>query len=261
MERVRVSAHFDPVYVAGPRQVYGPLVDASCVIDTDGSFGENIQRSLAVVQASHPAANVAFCTSDVLPEAGAIDRVMQQYWQGPPCDFWFPLVDCGAVEPQLGASAWKPRYRMVLGSGDTVQTLPSHLAIVDPRAIRRAFIFDLFQSGYETRNRPVAYRCNVMVRRLLWRMLKEDLTELARLHLPAVAVSSLWTGVRAATKLRRGVLTRAELEHTLRVLFISREHRRRHPERRVVLPITSELSLALDIDTEEEAREIAGRFE
>ena len=45
----------------------------------------------------------------------------------------------------------------------------------------------------------------------------------------------------------------------MRRIFVRDRHRRRHPERRIFVPLVEGLSLALDVDTVEEAREIGGR--
>ncbi len=62
----------------------------------------------------------------------------------------------------------------------------------------------------------------------------------------------------AARLLREGSITRPALEDALRKIFVRQRHRRRHPERRIHLPIVEALSLARDIDTEEEAQELGG---
>ncbi len=63
--------------------------------------------------------------------------------------------------------------------------------------------------------------------------------------------------ITAATALHRGTITRAGLEKAVRRLFVKWRHCTRYPERGVALPFTDELSLALDIDTEEEAQALA----
>ena len=70
--------------------------------------------------------------------------------------------------------------------------------------------------------------------------------------------SVLSVGIRAARELGEGNITRGRLEHALRRIFVTSRHRRRYPERRVSTPIVDALSLALDIDTEEEAHAAGG---
>ena len=45
-----------------------------------------------------------------------------------------------------------------------------------------------------------------------------------------------------------------------RKIFVTYRHRRRYPHRRILTPVVDALALALDIDTEEEARERGGRL-
>ena len=78
--------------------------------------------------------------------------------------------------------------------------------------------------------------------------------------MPNFAWSVLSAGLMAATKLRAGTLTRAELEDALRRVFVTWRWRRDHPESRVRTPLVESLGLALDIDTVEEARQHGGRI-
>ena len=57
--------------------------------------------------------------------------------------------------------------------------------------------------------------------------------------------------------LQDGVITSDEMAERLRRIFVSFKHRRKYPDRKGRLPLMHALSMAKDIDTEEEAREIA----
>jgi hypothetical protein len=256
VERIRDSRSLAPVYVAGPSRIYSPIIDAEALIDTNGSFGQNIKQSLDVVSNRHPGLPVAFMTCDVLPAAGALQRLLAEYRRHAPCDLWFPIVP--APEERLpGTSAWKPRYRIVPEPGlPAVAILPGHLVVVEPPALRLEFIYNLFQIAYATRNRPIAYRRNVMLRKLVLQLLYQDLRHVLGLRLPSLTWNVVSAGVTAAGGLRRGTILRRELEHLLRKLFVKTPHRRRYPRRRIALSFIDELSIALDIDTEEEAQSI-----
>ena len=65
----------------------------------------------------------------------------------------------------------------------------------------------------------------------------------------------------AARQLRRGTVTRHNLENALRRILTTTRHRKRFPDRRVLLPIVDAMSIAIDLDTEEEAREQGGVVE
>ncbi|MFO7581597.1 hypothetical protein [Guyparkeria sp.] len=260
LERSRASGEFRPIYLAGPRRVFEPLSADVHLIDTDGSFGDNIQRALTEVVDRHPGSAVAFMTSDILPDPGGLRRVMAAYHRQTPCDLWFPLVRVGD-DDALGASGWKPRYGIVPRRGQAaVEVLPGHLLVVDPQAMRLGLAYRLFQLAYTTRNRKVRYRRNVILSALVPGMLWHDLLHLLTLRPPLMTWSVLRGGLEVAAGLRRGDLTLEALERALRFAGIKTSHRRRHPERRVILPITDELSLALDIDTEEEAAAMAAEL-
>jgi hypothetical protein len=92
---------------------------------------------------------------------------------------------------------------------------------------------------------------------MLSELLGQDLRHLARLEPPTTTWTIAKAGITAARSLRRGTITTERLEKAVADMLIRRSHRKRYG-RRVVIPMLDELSLALDIDTEEEARELGG---
>ncbi len=77
---------------------------------------------------------------------------------------------------------------------------------------------------------------------------------LAALRLPNLTWGVLRAALPAAQLLNEGRATRARVEDTLRRMFVKYRHRKRYPQRRVHVPIVDGLSLALDMDTVEEAQ-------
>jgi hypothetical protein len=262
LDRARDCGCFDPVYLAGPERVFRQLVGSGTLVDTDGSFGQNIQSALETVCRHHPASPVAFITCDVVPEVATLQRLHSLYAEHAPCDLWAPMVRVHQDNGPLGASAWKPRYRIVPQSGEPpVEALPGHLVVVDPEALSLDLAYKVFQIAYATRNRPIDQRRDVMLRRLALGLLAADLRSLLGLRPPTLAWTLIRAGVAAAGELRRGTITRVRLENSLRLLFVKKRHRKLFPERRVVVPIIDDLSIAMDIDTEEEARELTARLD
>jgi hypothetical protein len=254
--RLRASGAFDPIRIAGPAAAYQRAGISIEVIDTDGGFGENIQAGLEAVMRSSPGSLVAFVTCDILPDPVELEAMLDDFERGGPADLWFPLILTTEGEG-LGASEWKPRYRIVPEPGQApAVVLPGHLAIVDPRALRLTMLYRLFDLGYRTRNRPIRYRRSYMLRHVLWTLLRQDLAQLLSLRLPTVTWDSVSSGIAAANGLRRGTITRAQLERHMRRVFVERGHRKRHPERRVRVPFLRAMSIARDIDTIEEARAV-----
>ncbi|MBZ5637918.1 MAG: hypothetical protein LAO51_04080 [Acidobacteriia bacterium] len=98
----------------------------------------------------------------------------------------------------------------------------------------------------------------VSVGGLVGGILVQDLLHLLGGRLPTLTRDTLGAGIAASLKLRRGRATLADLEDAVRSIFVKRRHRERHPDRRASLPILDGLSLALDIDTEDEAKEKTG---
>jgi hypothetical protein len=261
IERLERSERFLPIYVAGPSSVLRPVRGRGKLIDCDGTFGKNVQASIETVHADHPNRPMAFITCDVLPEVETLVTLLEDYDSETPCDLWFPLIHAPEDRGSLGASAWKPAYHIVPNEGQpAVGILPGHLLIVDPAALRLKFLYRLAQLAYRTRNRPIDYRRGVMVRGVVLELLYQDLWHLLTLRAPTLTWTVLSVGISTARELREGRITRARLEYALRRILVTSRHRRRHPERRGRLPIVEGLSLALDIDTEEEARAAGGNF-
>jgi hypothetical protein len=259
-DRLRESGAFDPIWVAGPAAVYRGAAVPVDVIDTDGGFGANIQAGLETVMRSCPGSVVGFATCDILPDPAELDGMIEDYRRGAPSDLWFPLILADG-EQQLGASDWKPRYRILPEPGAPAAiVLPGHLAIVDPASLRLALLYRLFDLGYRTRNRPIRYRRSYMLRHVLSMLLRQDLAHLLALRLPTVTWDCVRAGLAAAAGLRSGTITRAELEGYMRRVFVERSHRVRHPERRIRMPFLRAMSVARDIDTVEEARALGATF-
>ncbi len=125
--------------------------------------------------------------------------------------------------------------------------------IIDPDSLRLDFMVHLFQIAYRTRNKPIEYRRGYMIRQLIWGLLAGDLRNIIKLRLPNLTWSVISAGIASASKLKSGTATRQELEDWSRTIFIKTRHRKRYPGRGVSLPQMHALSLAEDIDTEEEA--------
>jgi len=257
VEQLRRCERFCQVYVAGPARVHADIVGDVELIDVDASIGENVRAAVEVVSARHPGSPIAFTVCDVLPGVDGLHAVMDVYAQTVPCDIFYPLVKVPSEPDRLGASSWKPTYAVTEeGSEETVSVLPSHLVIADPQALRLGFVYRLLTLTYRTRNRSLQYRRNVMIRGLIVELLLQDLLHLLTLRPPTLTVSVIATGVRVAMGLRDRTMSRAELEHRARKVFVTSRHRRLYPDRRVVLPLVEHLALAMDIDTVEEARHV-----
>lgn len=259
IDRLRSFGAFEPISIAGPAHAYRSSSHAAAVIDTDGGFGRNLQVGLETLRERHPGSPIAVTTCDILPEPADLELVFGDYSACRPADLWFPIIKTPERTEELGAAAWKPKYYIVPRTGELpVRVLPGHLAIVDPEALRRSFMYRLFDLAYRTRNRPILYRRAYLARHLVLGILLQDLRLLFRLQPPTLWWEVAGTGIQAARKLKERVITRVELEDALRRMFIKRSHRKRYPERRVQLPILPAMSLARDVDTYEEVVAIGG---
>jgi hypothetical protein len=254
-ERFLASGAFGPVYIAGPEAVYGGLALPTTLIPTDGSFGRNIKTAMERMRTLHPGQRVGFTTCDILPDPGDLALVARQMSSDALADVWFPMIAVAGDGGRLGASAWKPSYSVRLPGGGSVRVLPGHLVVVRPEAIRREFFDRLLDEGYGTRNRGVLLRRTVMIRHLLGAVVSADLRSLAAGAAPTLIAALVRIGLWGARGLAAGRLTQEQLELLSDPLFVDPVHRRAHPGARFRLPVLDAPSLALDIDTEEEARE------
>jgi hypothetical protein len=256
VERLEASGAFAPIYLAGPAAVYGSLETRAALIDTNASFGRNVVTALGEVGSRHPGTPVAFATCDILPDVEHLRSAMADWSRRTPCDLWFPLIRAPRDRKLLGASAWKPVYRIVPERGrPPEEILPGHLLVADPGAIRLRFIQRLLDAGFKTRNRSILYRLVTGVGGLVGGIVVHDLLHVLGGRLPTLTRDTIGAGAVASMKLRKGRATIEEIETATRSMFVKRRHRQLYPERRAALPILDGLSLALDIDTEEEARE------
>ncbi len=255
LDRLRAAGTFDPIFIAGPAGVYGQARQGARVIDTDGSFGENIRVSLERVMAEHPEGPLAFTTCDVLPDVEELRRLLADFERHRPLTFWFSLILAPADPRELGASAWKPQYRVrPEGSTEPSRILPGHLVIFEPRRARLDLAERAFELSYQSRNRPIGYRLFYIVGHLLLFFFGQDLQRLLRLRPPTLAVTVIANGVLLAWRLWRGTITNTELAERLRRVFLKKDRRRADRGRDAMMDA---MTLARDVDTVEEAAEMA----
>ena len=258
---LRGLGSFAPIFVAGPQSSYGASRGDVEVIDTDGSFGENIRAAVEVIAQRCPGRPLAVTVCDILPDASEMRRLMVDYNAHESLDFWFPMIVAPEDTERLGASAWKPRYRIASVEGEAARTiLPGHLLVVDPQAARLGFIYRSFDLAYRSRNRPLVHRLFFIVGHLLWYLFKKDVRQLLHLRPPVITLTVIYQAVIIVSKLRRGTMNSEELARRFRWIFVRTAHRRQYPERKGRLPLMSALTLAKDMDTQEEADELAREF-
>lgn len=256
--RLRASDSFDPIYIGGPREAYGEEREGAQVIDTQGSFGHNIEVTIREVSRRHPDSPIALTTCDILPEVEDLGVAMADYNRRAPVDFWFPMIQAPTDPRDLGASAWKPQYHVVPAPGvEPVSVLPGHLIVVQPDACRIPLVLRAFNLAYRTRNRGVLHRLVVMVGGVLLSLASVDLRNLFVGRAPTLTVSILGHSVALARQLRGTSASPEELAHHVRRIFVRRSHRRRYPDRKGAFVVLDTVSLAKDIDTEEEALEVS----
>jgi hypothetical protein len=260
VERLAATRGFGPITIAGPERVYAPLGLAARIVDTDGSVAANLRAAVEAHGVDSGPLGVMAC--DVLPTAAELLELQRLFEASVPCALCFPFVRVPEDPRALGAFAWKPKYGVVPeGSREAVRILPGHLGVFDPGELRLPLLYRLFGSAYRTRNRPVAYKRAVMLRTVLFSLLAQDVKLLLGLRLPDRTLTVASSGLRLANAVRRGPIRLAELERLIGKIFLRAHVLKERGERAIRFPIVDLVSLAEDIDTEEEARELVHEIE
>lgn len=256
LERLRACDGFDPILVAGPVRIYGEERQGAQVVDTDASFGDNIRAGLEAMRRRASVRPVAITTCDILPAVRDLRILLDDYHTHAPLDFWYPMIVAPERKEELGASAWKPQYRVIpRGGGEPRRVLPGHLVIADAAVVYQELTNACFEVAYRSRNRKIVYRFWTMIRHVLFLLFLQDLQRLVRLRPPVRTITAIGNGIGLAYRLRDGVIHQEEIERRVSRIYIHRRQRRKHPERLGRMGLFETLSLAKDIDTEEEAVE------
>ncbi len=258
IERFRQCGGFDPIFIAGPANRYGPERGPATVIDTDADFGRNVKAAMESVVAKLSPGAAMFTTCDVIPEPDELAALVDDYRRHAPLDFWFPLIRVPEDPGLLGASAHKRQYLVIPdGASEPVRILPSHLALVDPSALRLTLIYKSFQLAYRSRTRPVMTRFLYITSGVFFFLVKRDLANLLRFKPPLLTPIVLFNAMLLSHRLGTGSLTQRQVETHLHQIFGNEPHRRKYRDRTGRVPVLEGLSLARDIDTEAEAKELA----
>ncbi len=253
VERVRASGAWGPVTVVGPARVYGPLGLDAAILDTDGSVATNLRAAIDAHTARSDGP-LAVLACDVLPTADELARLAALHAAAAPCALWFPLVRRPADARELGAFAWKPTYPVARGDEDEPErVLPGHLGVFDPRALRLPLLYRLFDAAYRTRNRSLRLRRAVMLRTVLLSLLARDVLLLLRLRAPTRTASVVSNGLRMARQIEGGRVPLPGVEQLIGRIFLRADAPH---EDAVRFPVVDVVSLAEDVDTEEEARQL-----
>lgn len=249
VERLSVAG-FGPIAVAGPARVYEALGLAADLVDTDGTLTENMQAAFDHHRGSDRPLGILAC--DVLLSVEEFQQLRDAFDRAPPSALFFPFVPMPDDPDALGASGYKPRYRLLPRPGaPPIRILPGHLGICRPELLRLRLLARLFDAAYRTRNRGIAARRAAMLRAVLGSLVARDALGLATLRAPILTARVVGSGLRLAQRLRAGRLALSELEH-----LVSRILCRRSTDLGVQLPLLDVMGLAMDVDTEEEAREL-----
>lgn len=254
-KRLEASERFRSPILIGPRRAYEGKLDVE-IVDAEGSLAAMIRTAFDVITRRFgPLQPVAVAACDILPSAGELRELIDSdYRQHAGSMFWWQMIAAAADE--LGASAWKPSYRLLPASGQPPQRLyPGHIVIFRPAALRIRLAGSMLEVAYRYRNRDLRRRWGPVTLRCLARLTREDLRNLLAFRLPILTFSIPLRGLWSYWKYRKGRLSVPELERHLAHMLLHRAYARVPYNRPVAISISRILSLAKDIDTKRELAE------
>lgn len=257
VQRMHATGAFSAIYIAGPGDVYGGLGLDVGIIETDGEFGENLLTIADFLARQHSGEQAMFTTCDIVPDPAELRVALDDYFAHRPVDFWMLQHPVPEAPGGLGQSAWKPKYRLRRrGEPEATRVIPGHLLAVAPETTHCALVCRILDAFYRSRNRSIPERGWVVLQCILRELVAADWREVRAGRWPTVSVHVVYHSLGLARLLAKGTATLEDFEHRLRPIFYLPTHRRRHRDRLGRVAILECYSLAKDIDTVEEAREV-----
>ncbi len=254
--RVRASGCFTEPLLLGPRSWYEGKVDCE-LIHVEGALIQTLRQLVHTAnERFDPHQPFAVTTCDILPTIEDFQQLLQRDYT-PHIDsmYWWQMI---VAEPQqMGASSWKPSYRIQLEKEDArVNLYPGHLVITRGESLRFDLVNRLLELAYRYRNRVLNKRYMGITLGALGTLLTQDIRNLARFQLPVLTIGVPYVGLRGYFRYQRGKATLGDVEEFLKRAFLHRQYHRAAGGRPVVISITTLLSFAKDIDTKAELDEL-----
>ena len=199
---------------------------------------------------------IAVTACDILPTAADFQELLEHdYAPHANAMFWWQMIE--ARPGEMGASSWKPSYRLPLEAGHPTRTLyPGHIGIVRPHALRFQLINRLLELAYKYRNRALNKRHIGITLGAIAALIAQDLKNLLEFQLPVLTFVLPCIGLRDFFKYHRETATLRDHEYFLAKTFLHRRYHHAAHNRPVVISITSLQSFARDIDTKAELEEV-----
>ncbi len=254
IQRVSDSGRFETPILVGPRRIYHDLVDCE-ISDTSGDLPATVSGLTRVLTERYADRPVAVSACDILPTASDLRELLDESYR-PHADsgFWWQMI---AAEPaEMGASRWKPSYRMRPSPNEPLLNLyPGHLLILRPSAVRLDWFNRFLMLAYRFRNRSIYERVIRITLGAMGLWLADDLRSVGSFRCPGRIVGAPYGIFRTHWRYSQERLTVPGLaaELTRQIMVPGRTPGTAHPAAMVVTRIRS---FAKDIDTRQELEEI-----
>ena len=257
VNRIRKTELFGDPILFGPRRIYRDAVDCT-IIDVEGNLTATLSavRSELLRQRDYNQP-VAFVTCDVLPTAEEIRNLLEGcYFPFQSSCLWGQFVM--AKPSAMGASAWKPSYRLRPNARSEACTMyPGHLLIARPAGIRIRLMNHLLQLAYQHRNLRLLNRPLPIFLRGIGQLVAQDVRNLLRGQVPVLAFSIPWHALAGFIQYQRGALSVEDFSrHAMKVLVHRDFQIHGGSSSAVVFSTTAIKSFAKDSDTQDELLEL-----
>ena len=260
VQRIHSSHCFSEPLVLGPKPWYDQKVDCE-VVHVEGTLVQTLgQLTRTVMDRFTTHQPIAIIACDILPSAADLQQLINEDY-APHADtmFWWQMIE--AKPEDMGASDWKPSYRLPREPGQTPLTLyPGHVVVIRPNALRLQLIIRLLELAYKYRNLALEKRRAGITYGAIGALIAQDIRNLLELQLPVLTFVLPYVGLRDFLKYRRGTVSLRDHEYFLKKSFLHRRYHRAADDRPVVISTTSLLSFAKDIDTKAELEELESKL-
>jgi hypothetical protein len=257
VQRARDSECFSDIVVVGPQRQYEGKVSCD-LVNVEGNLVCTLESVAETIRTRFNAREpVALSSCDILPTADEFQTLLNTgYAPYRQSHFWWQLVE--ATAEQMGASHWKPAYRLSESPGEPKRQLyPGHLVVTRIESLRIRLANRLLQLAYRYRNRMLRKRYLGITFRMLGTLISEDFRNLISGKLPTLTFSIPYHGLSAYFKYQRGELTLRDYENAVSSVMLHREYQHATDCRPVVCTLSPLVSFAKDIDTFAELDELS----
>ena len=258
VERLQLSRFFSPIWIVGPREIYGDEQSGLPVINSTGTFSQSLLTALLSARQIAPGSHhLALITSDILPNSTELAAAVAAYSTdaSPDLTFWYPLVPLSTCAQPLGPANSKRCYRVrVADHTPAIEVLPAHLLVVRPLHINVPLLHIVSDLAYRSRTRAILPRLAFLLTMGLPRAVRSLASTAIQPHGTSTLFTVLWNSLLLGITVAAKSATLNSLARRLHAIFVLPSSSCSYGR----IALVSAPSLALDFDTVEEVHHAGG---